>query len=106
MLLALLMIWGLDHEGHAGEPWRSWFGLVFLVSTAATVYAVLRVLDDGASAWLAVTVLSPALMLVLLVLDDDALWGNFPPSAPMRWLQRVGIVVVVLPGALACAAAA
>ena len=106
VLLALVMVWGLDQAGHAGAPWQSWFALGLLIVMAATVYAVLRVLDDGDPAWLVVTALPPLAMLVLLVLDRDTLWGNFPPSPPVRWLQRVGIVVVfALPGLLAAAAA-
>lgn len=104
-LLALLMTVGLDQEGHSGRPWKSWFGLVLLVSTGASAFAVVRLLGDGGSGWLAVTALPPLAMLVLLVLDRHALWGNFPPSAPMRWLQRAGIVLVfALPGLLAAAA--
>ena len=102
VLLALFLTWGLSEEAQSGQPWQSTFALVFLASTAATVYAVDRTLDGADSAWLAVTAIPPLTMVALLVADRDALWGNFPPSAPMRVLQRVGAVAVfALPGLLA-----
>jgi hypothetical protein len=47
----------------------------------------------------------PLTMVVLLACDRDAIWGNFPPSAPLRAVQRVASVAVfALPGLLAWAA--
>ena len=105
VLLAMLLVWGLSEEAQSGGGWKSPFAIAFLVSTAAMLYAVNRTLDDGAGAWLAATALPPLTMLALLVVDRDALWGNFPPPAPMRLLQRVAAVAVfALPGLLAWAA--
>jgi len=105
ILFALLLTWGLDEEAQSGQRWKSVLALAFLVTTAAALYAVNRVLDDGSSGWLAVTAAPSLTMLVLLVCDRDALWGNYPPSAPVRVLQRVAAVgVLALPGLLAWAA--
>ena len=105
ILFALLLTWGLDEEAQGGQRWKSPLALAFLVTTAATLYAVNRVLDDGSSGWLAITAGPPLTMLVLLAGDRDALWGNFPPSAPARVLQRIAAVAVLaLPGLLAWAA--
>ena len=106
ILYALLLTWGLDQQGHSGEPWKSALGLGFIVATGATLYAVTRVLDDGASGWLAVAAGPPLLMLVLLAVDRDAIWGNFPPPTAARAFQRfASVAVFALPGLLAWAAA-
>ena len=107
VVLALFLTWGLSEEAQSGARRKGNIALLFLVSAAATVYAVDRTLDEGASAWLLVTTVPPLTMLALLVLDRDALWGNFPPSPPLRVLQRIAAVgVFALPGLLAWAAAA
>ena len=106
VLLALVMTVGLDQQGQGGESSKTWFSLAFLLSIVATIYGVRRTLQDGPGPWLAVTAFAPLTMLALLVADRDALWGNFPPSAPMRAVQRVAAVAVMaLPGLLAYAAA-
>lgn len=106
VLLALFLTWGLSEEAQSGARWKGNMALLFLVSAAATVWAVDRTLDDGAGAWLLVTAVPPLAMLALLVLDRDALWGNFAPSPPLRVLQRIAAVgVFALPGLLALAAA-
>ncbi len=105
ILLALLLTWGLDQQGHAGQPWKSALALAFVATTATTLYAVTRVLDDGLSGWLAVTAGPPLTMIVLLACDRDAIWGNFPPPARARAFQRFAAVAVfALPGLLAWAA--
>ena len=105
ILYALLLAWGLDQEGHADRPWKSALALAFVLAAAAALYAVTRVLDDGANGWLAVTAGPPLLMLLLLAVDRDAIWGNFPPPRAARAFQRVAAVVVfALPGLLAWAA--
>ena len=102
VLLALLLAWGLSEQGSSGRPAMSVFAAAFLVSTTATVYAVVRLFDHGAAGWLAVTALPPLTMLTLLVVDRTVLWGNFPPSAPRRMLTRIGAVAVfALPALLA-----
>ena len=106
VLLALFLTWGLSEEAQSGARWKGNIAVLLLASAAATVYAVDRTLDDGAGGWLLVTSVPPLTMLALLVLDRDALWGNFPPSAPLRMLERVAAVgVFALPGLLALAAA-
>ena len=105
ILYAALLSVGLDQQAHGGQPSRSALALAFLVTTVATLYAVNRVLDDGMSAWLALAAGPPLTMVVLLACDRDAIWGNFPPSAPLRAVQRVASVAVfALPGLLAWAA--
>jgi hypothetical protein len=80
VLLALVMAWGLDQQGHGGRRWATWLELAFLVSIAATIYGARKTLQD-------------------------ALWGDFPPSPAMRIVQRIASVVVfALPGLLAYAA--
>ena len=106
VLLALFLTWGLSEEAQSGARWKGNIAVLLLASAAATVYAVDRTLAHGASAWLLVTTVPPLTMLALLVLDRDALWGNFPPSPPLRALERVAAVAVfALPGLLALGAA-
>ena len=99
VLLAVLLAWGLSEQGRSAS---SVLAVTFLVSSIATVYAVKQVVDDDATGWLAIAAVPPVAMVALLVSDRSALWGNFPPPAPQRILQRVAAVAVfALPGILA-----
>jgi hypothetical protein len=106
VLPAFVMGVGLEQQGHSGRPLMSAFAAVFLFATPAAVYAVVQVVGDGTTAWLALAAVPPLAMLTLLLADPAALWGNFPPPrVAQRVAQRIGAVALfAAPALLAWAA--
>ena len=100
--LATLAGVGLSERGQSGRPVYSAFAAVLVLSTLATAVIVVRAVGTDSSPLLAVTALPPLTMVALMVIDPSAMWGNFAPSRPRQWIERVlAIGVLALPGALA-----